>query len=319
MCLFPISARLNPDGGRPILDRDGELQLPCGSCIECIKSRAADWATRARHEISCHEDNCFLTLTYDDEHLPSHLVLKDPLQRFIHNLRRHLKKKILYMASHEYGSRTFRPHHHAIIFGYNPKNQEFLKYSKSGEPLFTSPEMAKLWPHGSHSIGSATEKSASYIAQYALKGKKHEITLPDGEIINVSDSFDCSKRPGIGLNYLKKNYKQLVASKEPLPRYYIKKLADQKVLKKDKTTGKLIEVIRPGLDNALAIENECYRLESLKQKTHHQILAKHTISNAQIQISNSNYREDQREQKNGEKKYLKRSTDLQQKFLKEEL
>lgn len=128
------------------------------------------------------------------------------------------------MVSHEYGSKFFRPHHHAIIFGYQPNDQKFLKYSRSGERLFTSDTISKLWSEGFHSIGTATERSAFYIAAYALKGKKHSIVLPDGSVDDVSDCFDCSKRPGIGLNFLKQHYKSLIHSGEPLPRYYRKKL-----------------------------------------------------------------------------------------------
>lgn len=265
------------------MDREGDLKLPCGSCNECISSRAVDWAIRARHEISCHKDNCFLTLTYDDASLPSHLVLKHPFQRFMHNLRRREKKKFSYIVSHEYGSQFFRPHHHAIIFGYNPNDQKFLKSSKSGERLFTSPEISRLWPNGFHSIGSATERSAYYIAAYALKGKKHSICLPNGEVVDVSDSFDCSKRPGIGLNYFRSNYRSLVASGDPLPRYYLKKLS----------------VLDPELFQSVEDERRlCANDRSAQQR-----LAKFTIQDARLAISNNEFRVSN--QSDPSKKFLK--------------
>lgn len=226
MCLFPQNAKLN-DLGRLKFDHEGDLKIPCGKCNECISKRAIEWSTRARHEISMHNNNCFLTLTYNEDKLPSIYVVKEEFQKFMKRLRKHTKQKLRYMVSHEYGSKTFRPHHHAIIFGYNPKNQKNLLTSKSGEPLFISDEIEKLWTNGFHSIGSANEKTAYYIASYSLKGKKH--TFPDpntGEIINVSDSMDCSKRPAIGYQYLQENYKQLVQSQSILPRYYFKKLKD---------------------------------------------------------------------------------------------
>lgn len=228
MCLFPGKAMLNPEGGRPKFHPDGDLQLPCGKCDECLKLRASSWGLRARHEISVHQSNCFLTLTYDNTNLPSPQCMKRPFQLFLKKLRVHAKKKLNYMVSHEYGSKTFRPHHHAIIFGYSPNEQRLLHTSPSGNPLFTSTEIEKLWGHGYHSIGEANEKTAYYIAAYALKGKKHDYTnLDTGESITLSDSFDCSKRPGIGLEYFNKHYKQLVNSNIALPRYYIKKLKEQ--------------------------------------------------------------------------------------------
>lgn len=225
MCLFPWSASLDPEGGKPKPDKEGELKLPCGKCTECIKLRAFEWGIRARHEISLHEDNCFLTLTYDDDHKHETLAgIKKPFQAFMKRLRKQSKKKLTYMVSHEFGSKTLRPHHHAIIFGYNPDNQELERYAPSGNPLYTSDDISKLWSKGFHSIGEANEKTAYYIASYALKGKKHTHFDDMGEEHTLIDTFDCSKRPAIGLNYFKNNMKQLVDSQSILPRYYQKKL-----------------------------------------------------------------------------------------------
>lgn len=274
MCLFPWGARLDPEGGRPIPDREGELKLPCGKCDECLTLRSFGWATRARHEISLHPDNCFLTLSYSDENLPSHLILKDPFQRFMKRLRDKTKKKLSYMVSHEYGSQTFRPHHHAIIFGWSPNKWNYLKTTNSGSKIFTSPEISDLWRDnnneiGYHSIGEANEKTAFYIASYALKGKTHTFQH-EGEIITVNDSFDCSKRPAIGLRYLLENARQLVDSGEVLPRYYQKKL----------------EQLFPDL-HAQYQDNICSesRVRGIQQK-----LAKFTISNQKKSLGDSEYR-----------------------------
>lgn len=231
MCLFPISATLPPDGGRPTLDSEGELKLPCGKCPECISKRALEWATRAKHEISLHKENSFITLTYNPENLTSYTTVKSDFQKFVKRLRKKTKLNLRYMVSYEYGTKYFRPHMHAIFFGYNPKNQKHLKNTPSGYPLMTSPEIEKLWTNsegesmGFHSIGTANEKTAYYIASYALKGKTKTIYHQEtGEEMTVSDTMDVSKRPAIGLNYLLKNMQQLVDSGTMLPRYYAKKL-----------------------------------------------------------------------------------------------
>lgn len=226
MCLFPISANID-ECNRIKFTKEGSLKLPCGKCTECISKRSIEWATRARHEISLHNDNTFITLTYNQENLPSIFLVKIEFQKFIKRLRRHLKRPIRYMVSHEYGSKTFRPHHHAIIFGYNPEEQKFLKNTDKGEKIFTSAELTKLWQHGYHSIGTANERTAYYIASYSLKGKKHNLPDPiTGELVAVSDCMDVSKRPAIGYNYFIDNYTQMVDSNAILPRYYIKKLKD---------------------------------------------------------------------------------------------
>lgn len=258
MCLFPNSAYIQKYNGRIKFHHEGDLKLPCGKCTECISKRSIEWATRAKHEIATHEENSFITLTYDETNLPSIMIVKDEFQKFIKRLRKHIKKPIRYMVSHEYGSNNFRPHHHVIIFGYNPSQQQLLKTTKTGEKIFTSKEIKQIWNQGFHSIGTANEKTAYYIASYSLKGKKHIFPDPNtGELINVADSMDCSKRPAIGLKYFEKNYQQLIDTKQILPRYYIKKL--------EKINPEMFEIH----------ENE--RLLNLKNRNSHEIYAKYNI------------------------------------------
>ena len=45
------------------------FNLPCGQCIGCKLSYARQWAIRCLHEAQMHESNCFITLTFNDEHL----------------------------------------------------------------------------------------------------------------------------------------------------------------------------------------------------------------------------------------------------------
>lgn len=311
MCLFPINADIPPDGGRPRPNPDGDITIPCGTCTECVTLRALHWSNRCRHEISLHQENCFITLTYNDETLPSHLTVKTEFQKFMLDLRRATKKKLSYIVSHEYGSQTFRPHHHAIIFGHNFKNQKFLKSTKSGEKIFTSPDLDNLWSNGYSSIGTANEKTAYYIASYALKGKKHEILLPCGEYAKVSDTMDSSKRPGIGLLYLEKNYKQLINSGTPLPRYYTKKLKSYPDL-----TDKQKKSLKK--QNKLTLYKNMYDYFSLyeqnikfKQRSDYEIFSKHKLDHVKKTTVNSEYRlsEDDQKQHNWMHKHLKNNVE----------
>ena len=72
---------------------DGVIrELPCGQCMACRLNHARMWSIRISHEASCHTHNVFLTLTYDDEHLPSDgSVHKRDLQLFFKRLRKELK------------------------------------------------------------------------------------------------------------------------------------------------------------------------------------------------------------------------------------
>lgn len=134
---------------------------PCGSCLGCRLERARQWAMRCVHESQMHEQNCFITLTYDPKFLPpDKSIHKDELQRFFKRLRKELcytgtmplfdkamriqyyrqpwhkkygqpkrmpiYREIKYYACGEYGKRFSRPHYHACLFGYEFKDQKLL-------------------------------------------------------------------------------------------------------------------------------------------------------------------------------------------------
>lgn len=294
MCLFPTRAE-KQEYGRPKLDPEGSLQLPCGKCSECKTKRAVDWATRCKHEAACHDENCFITLTYDDENLPSYLIVKDEFQKFIKKLRKAIGKKVKYIVSHEYGSKTGRPHHHVIIFGWNPSSQEFLMEAPSGEPLFTSKDISKLWRNGYHSIGEANEKTAFYIASYSLKSNSHDVVDPDtSEIMEVTDTMDASRRTAIGYEYFLKNVEQIIHSDDMIPRYYIKiiETAYERV-------QSLIDRSLPVLDglqyiannqDRLLMEIEQKNIFNLKNRGAHARLAKHVITEQKKNLSENSLR-----------------------------
>ena len=210
---------------------NGVSGLPCGKCPKCLSRRASEWALRCQHEMAFHEDNCFLTLTYDDNpNNDDRTQTYYDVQIFLKKLRRLAKKKISFLSSIEYGGKSGRLHYHFIIFGYYPKHPQLLKYTEKGYPLYhepsipTSRTLADIWPYGFHSFAVATGGSAYYIANYSLKNN-HFVTN-DGEIL--SDSLKCSH--GIGLRYFHKYFENLIAesffTKIPIPRYYKKKLEE---------------------------------------------------------------------------------------------
>lgn len=300
MCLFPINAEHPPEGGRVKLSLEGSLRLPCGKCTECISKRAMEWSLRAKHEISEASENSFITLTYNNENLNSNFIIKKDFQKFIKRLRKKLKTKIKYMVSYEYGKKYFRPHMHAIIFGYNPSNQKFLKNTPSGHPIFTSKDIGKLWDKGYHSIGVANEQTAYYIASYALKGKKKTIYHPNtGESIEIADTMDVSKRPSIGLNYFAKNYQQLINTNTILPRYYLKILQEHAEALTDKENKKILSKrqkyilnLFPNLTDDLFAEYQDRQTLQIKNRSDGENYAKFVISNQKTSLSSTHLRED---------------------------
>lgn len=49
---------------------DGFLYVPCGSCPSCRKSFHSKWRSRLESAINTHASTLFITLTYDNDHLP---------------------------------------------------------------------------------------------------------------------------------------------------------------------------------------------------------------------------------------------------------
>ena len=145
--------------------------LRCGQCMECRLAYSREWAIRITHESQMHGSNCFLTLTYDDEHLPRYgQLVKRDLQLFFKRLRKYAGR-FRYVAAGEYGEQNRRPHFHAAIFGLDFSGDRVL-YATSvrGDNTFVSPLVGKAWgmstfPMG-HTIGSLTFESAAYIARY---------------------------------------------------------------------------------------------------------------------------------------------------------
>jgi hypothetical protein len=215
------------------------VSLPCGQCIGCRLERSRQWAMRCMHEAQLHQYNCFITLTYDDTHLPSDQSLHyRDFQLFIKRLRkRYPTTKISYYMAGEYGENFGRPHYHACIFGLDFHDKKLWKRTSSGSLIYRSPDLETLWPFGYSSIGDVNFESAAYVARYIMKkqtGKDSEkhyqySDLETGEIIQMTPEFNkMSLKPAIGKNWYEKyktdvyphDYVVLRGQKIKPPKYY---------------------------------------------------------------------------------------------------
>ena len=103
-CYHPLTAyyaRKENDSGKRSLVFDVSLaladvpvQIPCGRCIGCRLDRSLSWALRCVHEASLHDQNCFVTLTFNDSSLPSDASLKvADFQNFMKRLRQEVSPR----------------------------------------------------------------------------------------------------------------------------------------------------------------------------------------------------------------------------------
>lgn len=234
MCLYPKVFYVNDKARLLYSDTEGKpvymtkkVTVACGKCVECLKKRSEEWSFRIMDECSCWQENCFITLTYNDLHLPENgTLVKRDLQLFMKDLRSYLwrkyERRVRFFGCGEYGKKGKRPHYHVIIFNWCPSDMEYYKTDKSGCELFKSVEVWNIWKRGFITVGKVTLKSAKYCSKYMQKLN----TLREGCIPPFTV---MSNRPGIG--FYKINPADLADDKLyrdgksiHLPRYYLKVL-----------------------------------------------------------------------------------------------
>lgn len=180
-----------------------EIKIPCGQCIGCRLAKSRDWALRCVHEASLYEKNCFLTLTYDDEHLPKGGSLNvEDIQKFFKRLRKAYGSHIRYLQCGEYGSRFSRPHHHAVVFNFDfPDKEPFTLVG--GNILYISRSLGRLWPYGIHTIGACTYDTCAYVARYVTKKITGDLAEEHYQG-RKPEYITMSRRPGIGRGWYEK-------------------------------------------------------------------------------------------------------------------
>lgn len=162
---------------------------------------------RCVHESQLHEDNCFLTLTYDSSRFESfgrdYTLVPSDFVNFMKRFRKcYRDEKIRFFHCGEYGELNQRPHHHAIIFGFDFPDKR-LHSVNHGFRIYRSPTLERLWPYGYSSVGSVTFDSCAYVARYIMKkqtGDKAE-QYYDGR---VPEYVTMSRRPGIAGDWILK-------------------------------------------------------------------------------------------------------------------
>jgi len=243
------------------------VEVPCGRCMACRLEKKRNWAVRNTNESLCWDDNCFITLTYNDDYLiennPFESLMVEDMQKFMKRLRKHeqgtntiihprTKKKynpIRHFYCGEYGEKTNRPHWHALLFNYDFDDKEIVSEDK-GYTEYYSEKLQRLWsdkngPIGRVHIGDVTFDSCSYVSGYIVKKvtgewAEHQYQIIDpesGEVVGqkIPEFQNMSRDPGIGYYYYERFGKDIyktdsivVKGKEIRPpKYYDKKFESE--------------------------------------------------------------------------------------------
>ena len=223
------------------------ILCPCKKCNGCIMDRGKSWANRMEMELPYHKQAWFLTITYDNDHVPKsynqglginpetgeieieNLTLNyDDLEKFWKRLRRWLeyhgraiyteykgqtKNDLMYYAGGEYGGKTHRPHYHAIVYGLDIKPEELKEYKRArGKVYYTCDWLTKIWGKGYIVVGAAEWESMAYTARYVTK-KAFGPNAKEyyASLAVVPENSRMSKTPAIGWRYYQDHAPEIYA------------------------------------------------------------------------------------------------------------
>jgi len=191
LCLKPIQIRPKsygthewfPDNSTKI-ETDNFILVPCGRCIVCKYKLAREWSFRIQLEMDYYggpESCAFVTLTYNDEHLPEdRSVFKEEIQLYLKRLRERLKgRDIKYYAIGDYGELEKRAHYHLIIMNVDGADRaDNLGRLKRKEAIIRTNDdwyhMHMAWGKGYTDIQRprSTGGVGGYVANYLSKQSK---------------------------------------------------------------------------------------------------------------------------------------------------
>lgn len=147
-CISPLLIRT--DGRRDV--------VPCGKCNYCLQTKRADWTFRLKQELKISSSAFFLTLTYADDCIPFSSadlpeLRKRDCQLFMKRLRKENSRQLRYYTVGEYGTVTFRPHYHSILFNLD---------------LQLVSQLPKIWSLGHVHVGDVKTASIHYVTKYVI-------------------------------------------------------------------------------------------------------------------------------------------------------
>lgn len=165
----------------------GYESYPCKRCWPCLQLKRQEWTDRCLLESKLHAASVFATLTYSDDEVPRDEAgrpILDPRehQLFLKRLRKMLSPQPLrFFQRGEYGSRTFRPHHHYLLFG--------VSYLQAAQ-------IESAWGRGFTDVKPLTPENVAYTVGYVVD--KLDQTHADAISTLPAEFTRMSTRPALG-------------------------------------------------------------------------------------------------------------------------
>lgn len=237
------------------------------------------------HEASLYERNSFVTLTYAQEHLPKRSMLDYPaFQKFMKRLRKAAGSNgVRFYMCGEYGPENGRPHYHACLFNWDFVDKKYWRVSPSGEKLYRSELLERLWPYGNCEIGNVTFQSAAYVARYCVQkvtghnARLHYRRVDQDGVYQLPPEFNkMSLKPGIGATWLQK------FQKDVYPHDYV--VVNGKEVKPPKYYDKLFSKVAPGDFEEIQFLRESQARANYQDNTDDRLAVKEIVTRARTNL-----------------------------------
>lgn len=210
------------------------------------------------HEYEWWPSSSFVTLTYDDEHMPMRgSLLPLDLELWLKRVRRGIEpRRIRFYGAGEYGERFHRPHYHVIAFGLDPASDREV--------------VDDSWQKGFVNVGYVSEHSIRYVADYVQSKLYGEVA--DRVYEGRTPPF-ARMSQGLGRDWCDARAEALRASMSlthrghtvALPRYYARRLGIREIDSLPARLEHAEEVVRVHTERGGAELGEWYTWESVKR------------------------------------------------------
>lgn len=229
------------------------IQVPCNHCWSCQLKYSAEWATRIMKESEKYDNNYYITLTYDPEHVPiasetsweqydpdpddphggkiktiqvrendgtwPYTLNPSDMDTFLNTLRKNFERRgykgIKYFYCGEYGTKNQRPHYHIILMNCPLEEASFYEpeIDENWKAHWKSKELDRLWGKGIVDVAELEWSCAAYVARYCTK----KLDLSGDKTVYLENGrFPEFIRmsKSIGMDYFNDHYKEIYKNDE---------------------------------------------------------------------------------------------------------
>ena len=198
-CVSPLTLKINGE----------QIKVNCGQCLQCRIKYQSELEFIANKELlGAYKKGLgasFITLTYDDIHIPKTeenkiTLRKSDLQKFFKRIRKNQADhkntiKFKYIATGELGGKYQRPHYHIVIIGLC--YELAYKYTK------------KAWKFGLIDVGPLSAGGLRYILKYCTKSKPTTDIKAFYNTVKTEPPFLIHSQ-GIGKEWLDENTEKII-------------------------------------------------------------------------------------------------------------